>query len=123
MVVVQLGNIVFAEEEVPGGGLIQTAQQVQQRTFARARRPHDGNVVAFRNLQRDALEHRQGFPGQVVAFGDVVEPDCRRHARSARDAARQRVASANWGGFPLPPARVADGSDFLATLGRESLPS
>ena len=46
---------VFAEEEVPAGRMIKAAEQIEERAFARARGPHDRDVIALRHIKIDAL--------------------------------------------------------------------
>src|SRR5688572_9571973 len=47
---------VFLEEIFAGPGVVVHPEDVEQRRFAGAGRPHDGNEVAFVNLQVDVAQ-------------------------------------------------------------------
>jgi hypothetical protein len=55
---------VVADLHVARIGTIETAQQVQQRALAHARRAHDGDHLAAFHRDRQVAQHRQ------AAFGD-----------------------------------------------------
>ena len=70
------------------GRPVETAEQVQQRGLARARRPHERDEVAARQIQVELLEHRHHFVAALVLLGDATQ---------ARDHRIQLLA------VPLPP--------------------
>ena len=49
-----VGQIVFA-----GPGAVVHAEQMQQRRLAGARRPHDGDELAFLHFRVDAAQHKR----------------------------------------------------------------
>ena len=57
----------------PGGRLVQTAEQIQERALAGARRPHDGDVVALGNVQRHAAQRRHRFALEHVVLAEIVQ--------------------------------------------------
>ena len=63
------------DADLAGAGPVQAADQIQQRGFARAGRAHDGEHLAARDLQVDALEGGD-FALAVKALGDT---DQRNH--------------------------------------------
>ena len=60
----------------PRPGVIVHPEHVEKRRFARARRPHDGNEIAFLDLQVDVAEDVEelAFRQRVKTF-DVFEFD------------------------------------------------
>ena len=82
-----LRDVVLAEEETAAGGMIEAAEQIQQRALARARRPHDRHVIALGHFEVDALEHRHRFLAELVILAEVLQPDRRPHRRRARTLA------------------------------------
>ena len=67
---------VFVEEIFAGPGVIVHPEDVEQRRFAGAGRPHDGNEVAFVDLQVDVAQDVKEFAlrERVEAF-EVFELD------------------------------------------------
>lgn len=47
LIVGERRDVLSAEDVVPAGGLIEAAEDVHERGFARARRPHDGGKFAL----------------------------------------------------------------------------
>ena len=66
LVVVKKRYVIRAEVKLAGGRFIQTTQKVEQRALTGTRRPHDSNVIAFRNFQINPLEHCQRFSRKIV---------------------------------------------------------
>ena len=61
LVVVHLADLDAVQFVVPAGGRVEAADQVHQRGFARAGRPHDGHVFAALDLQRDFAQRVDGL--------------------------------------------------------------
>ena len=56
------------------GRRIETAQQVEQRRFARARRSHQGEVVAGGDIERDALQDVDALRPAPELLVEVAPP-------------------------------------------------
>ena len=59
-VLVQPVRVRAIQPDFAGGGHIQHAQQIEQRRFPRARRPHDRDEFALLDFERDVLHKRDG---------------------------------------------------------------
>ena len=51
---------------------IQAADQIHQRRLAGAGRPHNGEVIAFLDLQVDILQNTDGFPALRIVLADIL---------------------------------------------------
>ena len=78
LIVVHVGDIFVAEVIFAGRGAIETAEQVEQRRFAGAGRPHQGDEIPLREIQRHAVQgaHRHRF--QVIVLDQVDDAGDRR---------------------------------------------
>ena len=77
LVVVHLADADAVQFVVAGGGRVQAADQVHQRGFARAGRPHDGDVFAALDFQRHVAQGVDGLRAHLVAPRNLLEPDQR----------------------------------------------
>src|SRR5580692_3544702 len=77
-VVVESGQLDPLQLDRPGGGLVQTANQVEERRLAGAGRSHHRNPLALFDGQTQIVQSLHG-PAVSVAFGDVGQLD---HSRS-----------------------------------------
>jgi hypothetical protein len=82
LVVVERGDIILTEEETPACRLIEAAEQIEQSTLAGAGRSHDGDVVALRDVEVDAFQHRDGLIAEFIRLEKSFQPNCRAHRRS-----------------------------------------
>ena len=60
LVVVEPGDVAAAQEVLAAGGAVEAAQQVEHGALARARRAHDGDVLAGVEVDRDAPQGVDG---------------------------------------------------------------
>ncbi|MDT4874180.1 hypothetical protein FQZ97_1094660 [compost metagenome] len=61
--------------DLAAGGRIQAADQVEQRGLAGTGRAHQGDEVAVRDVQVDAVQHLHLFGAALVGLGEVAEGD------------------------------------------------
>ncbi len=73
LVRVQLGEILAGYDHLAGLGLVERAEEIEQRAFSRSARAHDGGGFAFGDLEIESAEHRHGGLGGAVGFRDVAE--------------------------------------------------
>ncbi len=67
------GHLLAAEPVAPAGGPIEQAQDVEQGGLAASRRAGDGDELAGRDLQRDALQRPGVHPAIVIGPDDLFE--------------------------------------------------
>ena len=67
LVVVEPGDVAAAQEVLAAGGAVEAAQQVEHGALARARRAHDGDVLAGIEVDRDAPQGVDGHGGHRPA--------------------------------------------------------
>ena len=73
LIVVHAGDVVAAEVIAAVAGAIEAAQQVEQRALAGAGRPHDGDVIPLRHVERHAAQGADGFALEDVILANVDE--------------------------------------------------
>ena len=69
-------DILPVEPDLARGRPVEAADQIDQRRFTRARRPHDRQPLALSNVQRDVVERVDGrvvFARPVARFLGGVE--------------------------------------------------
>ncbi len=71
LVVVHVGDVFVAEEIMAAGAAVEAAEQVQQRGFARAGRAHQGDEVAFLEVERHAGEGGHDDLFHLVVLDEV----------------------------------------------------
>jgi hypothetical protein len=77
-VLVQAGNVLAVQNNLPGSGCVQTCQKPEEGTLAAARRSHDGDELAQLNLQVDAAKNIHAMRGGGDAFGETGDLNGRR---------------------------------------------
>src|SRR5260370_3407834 len=75
LVIRQVGDVVAVENVAAGGRLVEAADQVHQRALPRTRRAHDGDELAFRDMQRNAFEGGYLHLAGAVDLADPLEGD------------------------------------------------
>ncbi len=73
LVVVQLRDVVAAQDVATFARPIETTQDIQQRGLARAAGTHDRDVLARLDAQVDAAEHLEFRRPEVIALSQLVE--------------------------------------------------
>ena len=63
-------NVIVAQSQGTRRRPVETTQQVEQRAFARTRRPHDRQVFALGNVKRDPTKRADRFALERVVFRD-----------------------------------------------------
>src|SRR5262249_41178506 len=66
-------GIGVAQPDLAGGGLVEGAEDVQQRALAGAGRPHDGDGLGGLQVQVDFTEDGQRTAAGGVGFGEVAD--------------------------------------------------
>ena len=74
----QFEQVLPIDDQLPGGRRVQPAEQVEQRAFARAARPDDGDELAFLHLEVDPAQRDQFVAADAVDLDDAVAGICRR---------------------------------------------
>ena len=64
-----------ADLDVAAGRRVESAHQVEQRRLSGARRPHQRQEVALRDLEVDALQHVDALAAAREVLVDVWDPD------------------------------------------------
>ena len=81
---------------LPAVGLVDAGDQIEQRALARTGRPHQRDVIAGGNVERDVGQHRHDLAAAPVGLGEIADRDDRAGridpSRYRRDVtfARQR---------------------------------
>ena len=75
LVVVHFADADAVQFVMAGGGRVEAADQVHQRGFAGAGRPHDGDVFAALDFQRHVAQGVDGFRAHLVAARNVLKAD------------------------------------------------
>src|SRR3989442_1551512 len=75
LVVTERRDVVAIEDVAAGGWLIEAADQVHQAALARARRPHDGDELALRDVERNPFEGGYLHLTSEVDLCDALEGD------------------------------------------------
>ena len=120
-----------ADADLARRRLVDAGDQVEQRRLARARRPHQRDEVAGRDVEVDVDQHRDDLVAAHVVLGQVADRDQRRRrpapARVRRRRPRRRssacIAPARYfaATFTSAPAASVGGGlqhDLLAALAR-----
>src|SRR5439155_4092633 len=71
----ELVDAAAADHDLPGGRLIQTADQIEERGLARARRTHQRDEVALRDVQSEAVQNFDLLLAALVHLGDAADLD------------------------------------------------
>lgn len=72
------------DKEAAGVGLVERADDLEQRGFACAARPYDADNFAFLDVEVDALEHfkrAEGFPDSVEFYHNGVKVNGKRRKK------------------------------------------
>ena len=72
LVVVHSRNFLIVQRVAAFAGRIETADQVHQRRFTRAGRPHDGDVFAALDGDRDTPERMDLLAPHEIRFPEIV---------------------------------------------------
>ena len=75
LVVVHLAHAVAVQLVFAGGRRVEAADEVHQRGFAGAARPHDGDVIAALDVQRNFAQRVDDFPAHLVAPRNFLQSD------------------------------------------------
>src|SRR5207237_8924432 len=67
----ELVDAAAADHDLPGGRLIQTADQIEERGLARARRTHQRDEVALRDVQSEAVQNFDLLLAALVHLADA----------------------------------------------------
>src|ERR1700687_5951868 len=78
LLIVQTPDVHAVEQVTPGGGYVQTTDDVHERALAAAGAAHDGHVVAWLDDERDTAQSPDGHAAGVVHLGDAIKRDNRR---------------------------------------------
>ncbi len=70
--VIQGSDILAGQLVDSRGGPVQTPQQIEESALPRAGRPHDGDVVPFRDQHLDALQHLQRLATYIVGLAQIL---------------------------------------------------
>ena len=71
----KLGNFLPHQRNAAGTGFVQTAQQMQQRGFAAARRADNAHAFARLDLQRQIMQHVHIQAAVLIGFADFLTVD------------------------------------------------
>ena len=66
-----LGQLFFADGDGAGGGGIQPADEVQEGGFSGPGSAHDGDKLAFQDVERDALQSPDFDRAFAVCFAEI----------------------------------------------------
>jgi hypothetical protein len=75
VIVIKLGNVQSTKEILAAGWLIKTAENVQHRGLATARRAHHANIFTRMNTERNALQDMAFQVTHAVGFAYVAQLD------------------------------------------------
>ncbi len=78
LVVVHVGDVLVAEEVMAAGAAVEAAEEVQQRGFAGAGRAHEGDEVAFLEVERHAREGGHDDLFHLVVLDQIRDCERRR---------------------------------------------
>ena len=96
------GDIDALEEVMAAGRLVEAAENVHQRRFARARRAHDGDELAGLDGEADAAQRFDLDIADDERAGDILDLDDRRRRSGSLGAASRHhligAAAADWTG-------------------------
>ncbi len=81
LAVAHVAELAFARDNGSLGGAVESAEQGKQRGFAAARRSHDRDELAGRDLQRDPAERGHSDLAHTVHAHHVGELDADRFAQ------------------------------------------
>src|SRR5262245_28462209 len=73
LVVIHFTDVDSVQVVAARGGRVQAAQQIHQGRFARAGRPHDGDVFAALNLQRHLTQRVNSFRSHLVKARNFLQ--------------------------------------------------
>lgn len=73
LIVIHIADRFAVEDEYPGSGRIQAAQDIHERGFARAAGAHDGHVFAPGDLQADSAQGVDDLRAHVIALADILQ--------------------------------------------------
>ena len=73
-------EVLAVDDDLALGGPVEAGDQVQERGLARARRPHQGEVLPFRDLEVEIRQDRDHELIAAVLFVDITQDDRRRLA-------------------------------------------
>ena len=91
LVVVQLRDVLPAQDVLPARGPVEAAQQVEQRALARAGVPHDGDEISLGKIDRHAAQrahHDPALEDIVLVHVDDAGGHFLGHSGSQEDAAQ-----------------------------------
>ena len=71
LVVVHLAHLLAVQEIRAFAGRVEAPDEIHQRRLARARRPHDGHVLAALDLNRHAAQRVDFFRAHHVGFPEI----------------------------------------------------
>ena len=77
LVAVQLADADPIQPVLPGRRLVEAPENVHQRRFAGAGRPHDRDEIAALDLERDALQHVHRHLAQAVVLHQILDFESR----------------------------------------------
>src|SRR6185369_6730217 len=80
LVVVHLGNVLAVEPVLALCRRVETADEIHQRRLAGTGWSNDGNVLAARDIKRDAVQRVHRFSSHLVRLPDVAHRDERRRS-------------------------------------------
>ena len=76
-------RVLAAEAHGAGGGVVERAEDVEQRALARAGRAHDRERIARFESEADAAQHVQGAAAGRVVLAELFHLEA--HRRQVRD--------------------------------------
>jgi len=69
----ELVDALSAHGDLPGGRLVEAADEIQQRRLARARRPHERDEIALGNVESEPVQHLDLLLAALVDLRHVVD--------------------------------------------------
>ena len=75
LVIVERAHVLALEEVAAARGNVEAAQDIHQGGLARARGPHEGDILALLDIKVDALEDGDVHLAQMVVLDDVLGAD------------------------------------------------
>src|SRR5262245_8096502 len=98
LVIGHLPNEALIHQKLTAGGTIQTTDEMEQRAFSGAARPHDDGKLALGDIQRDAVESDDFVVTLPVNFSNV---DATNHAVMCLGNTEEQRNIEHWAFFAL----------------------